>query len=50
MNVEVVKAVTKAVAQGAAGVFVGTVAANAFENLVVQPIKKVIEAKKESQQ
>ena len=50
MNKEVVKAVTKAVAQGAAGVFVGTVAANAFENLVVKPVKKVIEAKKGSQQ
>lgn len=50
MNKEIVKAVTKAVAQGAAGVFVGTVAANAFENLVVKPIKKVVEAKREAQQ
>ena len=34
------------VAQIALGVFVGTEAANVMENVVVKPIKKVIQAKK----
>jgi hypothetical protein len=40
----------KVVGQIAVGVAVGNVAANAMEKLVVEPIKKVIEAKKGSQQ
>lgn len=44
------KEIVKAVAQIAAGVFAGTAAANALENLVVKPIGKIIEAKKGSQQ
>ena len=44
------KEIVKTVVQIAAGVFAGTAAANAMENLIVKPIKNVIQAKKESQQ
>jgi hypothetical protein len=44
------KEIVKVVAEIAVGVFAGTTAANALENLVVTPIKKVVEAKREAQQ